>query len=66
MKCFDKKLCPFCDIDFSDICNTIIEETDNFIITPSKGSFVVGYLLIFPKKHIMSLNELDAILLDEL
>ncbi|MBQ4558632.1 MAG: HIT domain-containing protein [Clostridia bacterium] len=46
--------------------NTIIEETNNFIITPTKGSLVVGYLLIIPKKHITSMNELDNMQKSEL
>ena len=54
-----QETCPFCNIDYEDVSNTIIEETDNFIIVPSKGSLVVGYLLIFPKKYITSMNELS-------
>lgn len=50
--------CPFCDIDYTDISNTIIEETDNFLIVPTKGALVVGYLLVVPKQHVTSMNEL--------
>ena len=63
---FNKIMCPFCDIDYSDISNTIIEETDDFIIVPSKGSVVVGYLLILPKTHITSINELTDLQKEEL
>ncbi len=65
MSC-NKEMCPFCHIDYSDIANTIIEETDNFIIVPSKGSLVVGYLLILPKIHITSINELTDLQKKEL
>lgn len=51
--------CPFCKLDILDISNTIIEESNNFLILPSKGSFVDGYLLILPKKHLNSINELQ-------
>lgn len=59
-------VCPFCDIDYNDISNTIIEETDNFIIVPSKGAIVVGYLLVVPKQHITSINELNISQKEEL
>lgn len=52
-------ICPFCNIDYSDIANTIIEETYNFIISPTKGSLCDGYLLIIPKHHVNSINELN-------
>lgn len=51
--------CPFCNLDKTDISNTIIEETNNFLITPSKGSLCNGYLLIIPKQHVNSMNELS-------
>ena len=50
--------CPFCQLDSSDISNTIIEETKDFIVTPSKGSLCTGYILIIPKVHITSINDL--------
>ena len=51
--------CIFCDIDHSKIENTIIEETENFIIMPSLGSLVDGYILIVTKRHINSMSELN-------
>lgn len=50
--------CPFCKLDKSNIVNTIIDESANFLVLPSKGSLCDGYLLIVPKKHINSMNEL--------
>ena len=51
--------CPFCKLDKSNIVNTIIEESANFLILPTKGSLCDGYVLIVPKKHINSMNELS-------
>ena len=61
-----KQLCPFCNIDNNDVSNTIIDETKNFIIVPSKGALVSGYLLIIPKNHITSMNELSQSKKEEL
>ena len=36
--------CPFCNLDKDNVVNTIIEETNNFFVTPSKGSLCTGYL----------------------
>lgn len=50
--------CPFCHLDFSVFSNTLIDETNNFLVIPSKGSLCDGYLLIVPKHHLNSMNEL--------
>ncbi len=50
--------CPFCNLDNTNIVNTVIHESDTFLVLPSKGSLCDGYLLIVPKKHINSINEL--------
>ena len=52
--------CPFCTLDIHDFSNTIIDKSDDFLILPSKGSLCDGYLLIVPKKHINSMNELTT------
>ena len=52
------KNCVFCKIDNSKKYNTIIEETDNFLIIPSIGSLVDGYLLIVYKKHVYSFSKI--------
>lgn len=44
--------CSFCKLDTSLFYNKIIEETDNFVITPGLGSLVPGYILIIPKRHV--------------
>lgn len=50
--------CVFCNIDKSRTENTIIEESDNFIVLPTIGALVDGYLIIVSKKHINSMSEL--------
>ena len=50
--------CVFCIIDKSKLENTIIEEIDNFIVLPTIGALVDGYLMIVSKKHINSMSEL--------
>lgn len=53
------KECPFCNLDFNKIENTVICETENFRVIPSVGSLVEGYVLIITKVHINSLAELN-------
>ena len=60
------KECPFCKLDKNDIVNTILDESNNFLVLPTKGAFCDGYLLIVPKKHINSMNELTDEQKDEL
>lgn len=50
--------CVFCNIDKSRPENTIIDESENFIVLPSIGALVDGYLMIVSKKHINSMSEL--------
>ncbi|MCI9274619.1 MAG: methyltransferase domain-containing protein [Clostridia bacterium] len=53
------KNCEFCELDKSQVYNTIIEETKNFYIKVSLGAIVEGYILIISKKHINSMQELN-------
>lgn len=41
-------------------------ETENWVVVPTLGSFVEGYLLIITKKHYISISECQTNLLDEL
>ena len=50
--------CIFCNLDKTKIYNTILEETDNFIVVPTLGSLVDGYVLIVTKNHLYNMNEL--------
>jgi len=74
--------CPFCDAveNDGDIGNTfafhahlgdkvstrILRETENFVIFPSIGQIVEGYLLIMPKDHYLSTAHLPDAWYDEL
>ena len=58
--------CPFSNLDNTNIVNTVIHESDNFLVLPTKGSLCDGYLLIVPKKHINSMNELTDTQKEEL
>lgn len=51
--------CTFCNLDCGKIENTIIDKADDFIVVPSKGSLVEGYVLVVPKIHVTSINELN-------
>ena len=51
--------CIFCDVDISKYYNTIIEETNNFIVIPTIGSLVDGYILIVTKEHFYNMLNLD-------
>ena len=51
--------CIFCNIDTTKIYNTILDETDNFVVVPTLGSLVEGYILIVSKKHIFNIGELS-------
>ena len=50
--------CIFCNIDKTKLENTIIDETNNFLVLPAVGSLVEGYLLIISKRHLNSMAEL--------
>jgi ATP adenylyltransferase len=50
----------------NEIPNRIVYETENFVVVPSVGQIVEGYLLIMPKKHFMSIANLDEELFEEL
>ena len=53
------KGCIFCNIDKNKIYNTILDETDNFIVLPTLGSLVEGYILIVSKHHLFNIGELN-------
>ena len=41
--------CPFCNIDKTELVNTILDETKYFYTTPALGSLTDGYILITTK-----------------
>jgi len=46
--------------------NRKLFETENFVVMPSIGQIVEGYLLIMPKSHSSSIADMDQTLFDEL
>jgi len=48
------------------ISTRILKETDNFLVFPTLGAFVEGYLLIAPKKHFLSIGALPDEMYPEL
>ena len=57
--------CQFCKIDKSLFYNTILEETNNFVIIPCLGSLVPGYILILPKKHTYCMTNFNEDIIKE-
>lgn len=51
--------CNFCNIDKTKLENTVLDETKYFLITPSLGALVEGYILIISKKHVNSMSKLN-------
>lgn len=72
MRCIMQKECDFC-LEFSDghgnektlfnnlfpdISNRVIFSTENFVVFPTIGQMVEGFLHIIPQKHYFSMGEL--------
>ena len=56
-----KEICRFCEIIKGNIGgeeNSPIQESNNYFSLSSIGAFVEGWVLIVPKKHIISMKEL--------
>jgi ATP adenylyltransferase len=62
--------CCFCSnlvsADSNDSWNRPLLESANFVVIPSLGSLVEGWVLIVPKKHFICMGALPADLLHEL
>ncbi len=66
--------CPYCkefeegklEIRGEDLGSRILFESDNFLVFPSLGQIVEGYLLIATKKHYIGMAEVPKILYPEL
>jgi len=64
-------LCKFCEKFGSsnlsiDPADTIVFATENFVVTPTVGSIVPGWLLVTPKKHFVCMGAMGDALLNEL
>ena len=66
--------CQYCEefergkiqIEGRDICRNSLFQSENFIVFPSLGQIVEGYLLIATKKHYIALGAIPAELYPEL
>lgn len=62
--------CRFCDTLTMTVptekWNTALLESPNFVVLPSLGALVEGWLLVVPKQHALCVGALSAFVLDEL
>jgi diadenosine tetraphosphate (Ap4A) HIT family hydrolase len=47
------------------ICDTVLLESENFVVIPTIGSIIPGWLMVLPKKHFLRVESLDKALLEE-
>lgn len=67
-------ICPFCkelEVNYFEFQNQryenrILFESENFVVIPSLGQIIEGYLLIMPKKHYIGIGHLPKKLYPEL
>lgn len=55
--------CPYCSSFLADRSSRapydiVLTQTKNFVVVPTRGSLIEGWLLIVPKRHILSLAQL--------
>lgn len=61
----DASDCPYCryfnnnDCDANSNVNKPVYRSKNFVVMPTVGEFIKGYLLIIPIQHVMSMAELS-------
>jgi diadenosine tetraphosphate (Ap4A) HIT family hydrolase len=61
------KNCCFCERGAADeFWNKPVFETSKFVVLPSLGSLVEGWLLLIPRKHAICLGALDRKLVPEM
>lgn len=58
-----KRRCPFCDRRVFE--DRLILESKNFVVFPTKGQILEGYVLIAPKRHIICFGELSETEMEE-
>jgi diadenosine tetraphosphate (Ap4A) HIT family hydrolase len=63
---FGKKENNLCYLVMGSLFNRIIKETENFVVFPSIGQIVEGYLLVIPKQHYLCMGALPDRLFNEL
>lgn len=61
MSCASTKKCLLCRIETGEKSDEhVLFNSKNFYVVPGKGAFFDGYLMIVPKRHIMSFAQLNA------
>lgn len=63
---FDYGIQKNVEIHDERVCDRILFQTENFVVIPSLGSIVEGYLLIVPKKEFLCIGAFDDDLFFEL
>jgi len=59
--------CRLCGPDFStEYWNEPLFESENFLVVPSLGALVEGWLLLLPKAHYICIGALPSSLMDEM
>jgi ATP adenylyltransferase len=58
--------CQLCSPDRAQVWNVPLIESSNFVILPSLGALVEGWLLLLPKEHFLSLGALPSSLIQEM
>jgi ATP adenylyltransferase len=59
-------VCQLCARNTHDIWNVPLLETPNFVVLPSLGALIEGWLLIVPKQHFVSFGAIPDSLVAEL
>ena len=68
----DSADCPFCALEANaklqrkQIWDTVLIESQNFMVVPTKGALVEGWLLVVPRHHFLALGALPGAVLPEL
>lgn len=59
--------CRMCAIQRSTaVWDCVLWESAHFVVVPSKGGFLPGWLLIVPREHVLSMGQIDPHLAGEL
>jgi ATP adenylyltransferase len=63
----ERAICRFCQIRSSTaVWDKVILESEHFIVVPSKGAFLPGWLMVVPISHVLSMAQLPLSLAEEL
>lgn len=59
-------MCQLCNADLTKAWNVPLLESPNFVILPSLGALVEGWVLVVPKQHFLSMATLPDSLIPEM